>query len=72
MSEQGWLITLTLLVVCNGICDATIEQKPMPGGITGAQPADESVQAIADEVNTICVNTLHHLVTMDAYSCCFR
>ena len=51
MSEQGWLIIL--LMVCSSVCDATIEQKAVPGGITGARPADESVQAIADEVNTI-------------------
>ena len=39
-----------LLVVCTSICDATIEQKPMPGGLSGARPADAAVQAIADEV----------------------
>ena len=54
MSEQGWLIIL--LVVCTTICDATTEQKSMPGGLTGVRPADEEVQAIADEVNTLCVN----------------
>ena len=58
MSEQGWLIILLVVctLVCTTVCDATIEQKSMPGGLTRVRPADEGVQAIADEVNTLCVD----------------